>query len=171
MKNAEKSVGEATCIVYTHTFNNGNKYFGNGTSSNRAYENRGRGPKYVEQLSQDSQPQVQITATDLTPIEADTLEQKLFDDYVGSGGLALQRRPSGIDLQRNISRSNSDAYKLAMASPEYSASVSASLIGNSNGRTAQRKVISMLDGKITNHACSSGWNKKNPEYIGTWVDL
>ena len=34
-----------------------------------------------------------------------------------------------------------------------------------------RKVVSMLDGRVTSYGCSVGWNKKNPDYIGTWVDL
>jgi hypothetical protein len=33
------------------------------------------------------------------------------------------------------------------------------------------KVISMLDGRITTHNNETRWNKKNPDYIGTWVRL
>lgn len=34
-----------------------------------------------------------------------------------------------------------------------------------------RKVISLIDGRITSYASSGYWNKKNPSYIGTWIDL
>ena len=43
-------------------------------------------------------------------------------------------------------------------------------IANSTARS-HRKVISMLDGRVTSAGASGRWNKKNPDYIGTWVDL
>lgn len=203
----ELAVGEATCVVYSHTFNNETKYFGNGVSEKRAFKKGGRGKKYLEQFTLDPNPKIEILATGLTPSEADALEQKMFDEYIASDGMKLQKRPSCENLQRNISRSNSDAYRRAMDSQEYRAAISAanrrvkkgvprtaqtktaiavakrgiplsaehraaiSAGRNANSAVSNRKVISMLDGRITSHAMSSNWNKKNPDYVGTWIDL
>jgi hypothetical protein len=52
---------------------------------------------------------------------------------------------------------------------EHKAKISQSKKGKTTA--AHRKVISMLDGRVT--AANQVWryNKKNPDYIGTWVDL
>jgi hypothetical protein len=219
MKNTETSVGEATCIVYSHTFSNGTKYFGNGVSEKRAFaQGKGkRGEKYLYQFELDSNPQIEIIASGLTPSEADALEQKLFDDYVANGGKALQKRPSGTDLQNCIARANSDEYKIAISSPETKEKMRIAKAGENNpmlgkthspetkekmriaktgenhpmfgkthspetkekmriailGKTSSvyRKVISMLDGRVTSHNMTTHWNKKNQDYVGTWVDL
>jgi hypothetical protein len=38
-------------------------------------------------------------------------------------------------------------------------------------KASNRKVVSSLDGRVTSAACAGRWDKKNPAYIGTWVDL
>lgn len=183
-----QAVDTNTCVVYSHTFSNGTRYFGNGVSEKRAFNKGGRGKKYLEQFALDPNPVIQILATGLTPSEADVLEQKLFDEYVSSSGVKLQQRPSGKDLQKSIESSNSDAHKLAMNSPEtrekiriantgkthsseHREKIRIANLGNTNGTRANCKVISMLDGRVTSHCRSSHWNKKNPDYFGTWVDL
>lgn len=43
--------------------------------------------------------------------------------------------------------------------------------GKRGAKRSNSQVISMLDGKITTRASSGYWNKKNSDYVGTWVQL
>lgn len=204
-------------LVYIHIFNNGVKYFGNAVDPARPYAfGGGRGKQYLEQYELDSNPTIEIIASGLTVEEADTLERRLFDEYIADGGLKIQNRPSGGDLARNVSRSAKvDPENLSKAllgntirrgarqsevsrnkmskaksgkkNPNYGKSLSKSAkIELSKSHTgvpkskehreavsaaSNYKVISSLDGRITTHAVSSKWNKKNPAYIGTWSKL
>jgi hypothetical protein len=185
--NIETSVELNTCVVYSQTFKNGTKYFGNGISAKRAYAKRGRGKRHLEQFENDPNPKVEILASGLTPAEADALEQKLFDMYITNGGIRLQKRPSGLDLQTSIARSTSDAHRDVMNSKEYREKMRIIQTGRKysaevrkNMRMAglarqnnqqNRRVISMLDGRVTTYNITPRWNKKNPDYTGTWVDL
>jgi hypothetical protein len=240
MKNTDSTVGENTrnAFVYIHIFADGSKYFGNGVKVSRpfVFSNSGRGKKYQEALKKYGEPVVQIRRA-LTIVKADTLERELFDRYIATGGVALQKRPSGEDLQTAVARNSladpqkmskprSEEAKVRMASaqnrPEVKAKksvanagkpksqeakrkMSIAKLGNTNALGTQhtevtkrkmsiaqsrpevkakksiaqkgklhrghRKVISMLDGRVSTAAQSSRWNKKNPDYIGTWVDL
>ena len=55
-------------------------------------------------------------------------------------------------------------------SPEHRQKISH---GQKTGKrnTANRKVISMLDGRVTTAAHAGRFDKKNVDYVGTWVDL
>jgi hypothetical protein len=185
-------------LVYIHIFADGSKYFGNGVNAKRPWNfKKSRGPQYQAALDAHGIPIVQIR-TNLTITEADLLEQALFDRYISQGGIALQRRPYGNDLQTAIMRSAKASY-----SDEWRANVSSATKGRklsdearrnmSLGQTGRRfsdehrnklslaklinpgqgnrKVISMIDGRVTTAAQAGHWNKKNPDYIGTWVDL
>jgi hypothetical protein len=161
MKNTDYAVGEVTpvseatpvrnAIVYSHAFNNGAKYFGNGVKQSRPYEfGSGRGKKYQEQFELDPNPTVTITASDLTVEEADELEQQLFDEYIANGGLKIQRRPSGKDLSRSITSS-------AKVDP---ANISKALTGENNPmwdkkhtEVAKIKISKSMIGN-TNSSCS-----------------
>ena len=174
-------------LVYIHIFADGSKYFGNGVNDQRPFTQGSRGKKYQEALEKYEEPVVQVRRN-LTIVESDTLERDLFDRYIATGGVALQKRPSGKDLQMAVMR-NSRADPLNMCKPksdeakrkmsiaqrgkpksdETKRNMSIAQRGKPN--RGRRKVISMLDGRVTNASASGHWNKKNPDYIGTWVDL
>jgi hypothetical protein len=205
MKNTDYAVGEATpvrnALVYTHTFSNGAKYFGNGVKQSRPYEfGSGRGKKYQEQFELDPNPTIEIIASGLTVEEADKLEQQLFDEYIANGGLKIQSRPSGKDLVNNIAMNakvdhqnperckkisesktgvpRPEATKEKMRNPKSEAhkeNISKALIGVPKSKEHKEslyyKVISMFDGRVTTHNKETYWNRQNPDYIGTWVRL
>lgn len=196
------TVERNTCVVYSHTFSNNTKYFGNGVSEKRAYKQSSRGKRYLNQFDLDPNPKIDILATGLTPAEADFLERTLFDEYVDVGGLRIQNRPSGQDLQKSVTGANSEAFKIYSStprsveaieklrlshfgntsgagnkgkkhSPEHIEKRRVALLGNTHtlGKRIHRAVISMLDGRVTSSNNTTKWNKNNPSYIGTWVDL
>ena len=74
----------------------------------------------------------------------------------------LSEAKKGRQLSEETKQKMSEAKKGKPKSEAHIKAVSAKV---------NRKVISMLDGRITIATQVSRWNKKNPEYAGTWVDL
>jgi hypothetical protein len=70
----------------------------------------------------------------------------------------------------NKGTKRSDETKAKMSAASKGKPKSPTAIANSTARS-HRKVISMLDGRVTSAGASGRWNRKNPDYIGTWVDL
>ena len=177
-------------LAYIHIFADGSKYFGNAVSPNRPWDFTKRNNKWLEAYSRFGAPIVQVRRN-LTIEEADRLELWGFDRYVSQGGVKLQSRPSGSGLSTILlMRSKADTTKphsidTILKRAKSNTGKRRSETSLVNMRVAQkgnrnfgdsylrsnRKVISMLDGRVTTAAQSGHYNKKNPNYIGTWVDL
>lgn len=163
-------------LVYIHIFVDGSKYFGNALNSKRPFDFKSRNKKWLDAFQQNGEPTVQIRRN-LTIEEADALEQELFDRYIAKDGLKLQKRPNAIDLATayysNLGNKHGVGNKGFTGKHTEAARIKISEAGKGNtyNARAHREVISMLDGRVTNAAQSGRWNKTNPDYIGTWVDL
>jgi hypothetical protein len=188
-------------LVYTHTFSDGSIYFGNASSPNRPFEQGFRGSNYLSHYEIYGEPLVEIVASGLSIEMADALERKLFDAYVENGGLKIQKRPTGKDLahwywlgknsagrvvtsetrlkqsQIQKGKPKTASHKEAMKGNQnalgnvWSEESKSKMKGNQNAKKANRKVVSFFDGRVTSFAQVSRWNKKNPNYIGTWVEV
>ncbi len=126
-------------LVYTHTFSNGATYFGNATNSKRPYSFV-RGKRYNSLVLLYGNPDVRIIASGLSIAEADSMEQSLFDEYVRQGGVKLQNRPSGGDLQRQIdrcSKADPTVWTGLKRSKESREKMSVARIGMTNGMTGK----------------------------------
>lgn len=182
-------------LAYQHIFADGSKYFGNALHDSRPFDFKNRNDRWLATYAKYGAPVVQIRRN-LTTIKADEIERWLFDRYVASGGRCLQARPSGKHLStvvRNRGRKHLEATKEKISQRHKGRKHSAQSKENmSKGRdgltlsdshktnirfsmlgvmpTANKRIISSLDGRITTHAQSGHWNKKNPAYIGTWSD-
>jgi hypothetical protein len=187
-------------LVYTHTFSDGSVYFGNAVNPNRPFTKGGRGSKYLTHLEKHGEPVVKIVISNISIDEADLLEQALFDRYVKNEGIKLQSRPSGTDLRNQVNRNSkidhsqfigskrsietciniSESQMGKSLSSDHKRAISEGLLGNIRSETSARnvntavnlkRVYSTYDGRVTSLSASGHWNKKNPNYIGTWVEV
>ncbi len=173
-------------LVYIHIFADGSKYFGNAVRPSRPFDFQNRNNKWLEAYAKNGSPVVQ-TKYNMAIGEADALEQWLFDRYIAKGGLKLQKRPNAIDLAKayysNLGnkhavgnkgftgkRKHTEAARAKISKAQKGKPKSPTAIANSTARS-HRKVVSMLDGRVASAVQAGHWNKKNPNYIGTWVDL
>jgi hypothetical protein len=99
--------------------------------------------------------------------------------------IKLSKAKLGKPLSKNHAESIGKANKGKRRSKVFCENISIRMQGNTafSGKrhstdaiqritaSCHRKVISMIDGRITTHIKTGHWNKKNPDYIGTWVDL
>ncbi len=168
-------------LVYTHTFSDGSIYFGNAVNPDRPYTQGSRGGKYQAHYEKYGEPVIAIIASGISVEEADEMEVQLFDEY---RGLKLQRRPQG-DLAKQINRGKrgipkgspslshreaiSAANLIAQKKPTTRAKKSESLKGRAT--RSHRLLRSSFNGHVTIASHVSRWNKKNPNYIGTWVEV
>ena len=168
---------DKTALVYVHIFADGSKYFGNAVKPNRPFDFKDRRNKKCLALFKKYWSPVVQLRRNLTIEEADNLERRLFDRYIAKGGVKIQKRPSGVELSHarlgTLGKTHSDKTRLKMSLSRKGKSKSAATRAKMSkaNRISNRKVISMFDGKVTTAAHAGYFNKKNPNYIGTWVDL